>query len=82
VNVTREWKLSERVKLRPSLEVFNPLNMRVFSFGSNFIDFNNLGLCSTGGTLTTAQQDTCNAFLAPVRTMNGRRMRLGIRLDF
>jgi hypothetical protein len=82
LNVTREWKLSERLKLRPSLEVFNPLNMRIFSFGSNFIDFSSLGLCSSGGTLTTAQQDTCNSFLAPVRTMTGRRMRLGIRLDF
>ncbi|MFL6375723.1 MAG: TonB-dependent receptor domain-containing protein [Pyrinomonadaceae bacterium] len=82
VNVTRTWKIGERFKIRPSLEVFNPLNMRIFSFGSNFIDFNNLSLCSAGTGLTLAQQETCNTFLAPTRTMNQRRMRLGIRFDF
>jgi|CXWL01.1.fsa_nt_gi hypothetical protein len=82
VNVTREWKLSERFRLRPSLEVTNPLNLRVFSYGSNFINFDNLSLCTTGGTLTTAQRATCDGFVAPTRTMTHRRMRLGLRLDF
>jgi hypothetical protein len=82
VRVSRQFKLTERMKLLPSLEVTNPLNMNIFSFGSNFIDFGNLTLCSTGTTLTTAQQNTCNSFLAPTRTMVPRRMRVGIRLDF
>lgn len=82
VNVTREWKFGERFKLRPSFEVTNPLNMRVFSFGSNFINFDNLSVCSGGGSLTTAQQATCDGFLAPTRTSTHRRVRLGLRFDF
>jgi len=82
LNITREWKISERFKLRPSLEMTNPLNLRVFSYGSNFINFENLTLCTSGTTLTTAQQATCNGFVAPTRTMTHRRMRLGLRLDF
>lgn len=82
IRVSREFKLRERMKLLPSLEVTNPLNMNVFSFGSNFINFDNVTLCSTGGTLTTAQQNTCNGFLAPTRTGLSRRMRVGIRFDF
>jgi hypothetical protein len=82
LNVTREFKLTERVRLRPSFEVTNPLNMNIFSFGSNFINFDNLTPCTSGGTLTPAQQATCDGFLAPTRTMTSRRMRLGLRLDF
>jgi hypothetical protein len=82
LNFTREWKISERFRLRPSLEITNPFNMRVFSYGSNFINFDNLSLCTSGGTLTTAQQQTCDGFVAPTRTATHRRMRLGIRLDF
>ncbi|HRI03487.1 MAG TPA: carboxypeptidase regulatory-like domain-containing protein [Pyrinomonadaceae bacterium] len=82
VNLTREWKISERFRIRPSLEVTNPFNMRVFSYGSNFINFDNLSACTTGGALTTTQQNTCDGFLAPTRTMTHRRMRLGIRFDF
>ena len=82
INVTREFKLTERFRLRPSVEVTNPLNMNIFSFGSNFINFDNLSLCTTGGTLTTAQQATCDGFVAPTRTMTHRRMRVGLRFDF
>ncbi|MEQ1605417.1 MAG: TonB-dependent receptor [Pyrinomonadaceae bacterium] len=82
INVTREFKLTERLRMRPSVEVTNPLNLRVFSYGSNFINFDNLSLCTTGGTLTTAQQATCDGFVAPTRTMTHRRMRVGLRFDF
>lgn len=82
LNVTREWKLTERFRLRPSLEVTNPLNMNIFSFGSNFINFDNLSACTGPGPLTSTQQQTCNGFLAPTRTMTHRRMRLGLRFDF
>lgn len=70
-NVTREFRFGERFKLRPSLEVINPLNMTVFSFGSNFINLENL--------TTQGGQDS---FLAPTRTMTPRRIRLGLRFDF
>jgi hypothetical protein len=82
INVTREWKITERVRLRPSIEITNPLNMNIFSFGSNFINLENLAACTGTAPLTTTQQETCNGFLAPTRTMTHRRMRLGLRFDF
>lgn len=83
LNVTREFKISERFKIRPSLEVTNPLNMNVFSFGSNFINLDSIGPCINSSTpLSVAQQTICDGFLAPTRTMTSRRMRLGIRFDF
>ncbi|HEU4714090.1 MAG TPA: TonB-dependent receptor [Pyrinomonadaceae bacterium] len=39
LNVTREFHLSERVRLRPVIEFDNVLNKTVFSYGSEFIDF-------------------------------------------
>lgn len=82
LNVTREFKFSERFRLRPSLEITNPLNMNIFSFGSNFINFGNLAACSGSVTPTPTEQETCNGFLAPTRTMTSRRMRVGVRFDF
>ena len=41
LNVTREIHLSERVRLRPSVEFDNVLNKTVFSFGSEFINLDN-----------------------------------------
>jgi hypothetical protein len=82
VNITREFRFSERFRLRPSFETTNPLNMRIFSFGSNFINLDNITPCSSGGPLPAAQQTICDSFLAPTRTMTHRRMRLGLRFDF
>lgn len=71
LNVTREWKFGERMKLRPVIEFDNILNAAVFSYGAEYIDF---------GTLTTqAQQDQ---FLVPTRTYRQRQIRLGMRFDF
>ncbi|HKR21745.1 MAG TPA: hypothetical protein VJS17_04080, partial [Pyrinomonadaceae bacterium] len=39
LNVTRDFHLSDRVRLRPVIEFDNVLNKTVFSFGSEFIDF-------------------------------------------
>ena len=75
--VTREWKFNERYKLRPSIEITNPLNMNVFSFGSNFINFDQLNSTSAA-TVQTARDN----FLAPTRTITPRRIRLGLRFDF
>lgn len=38
ISVTREWRFSERMRLRPVIEINNVLNAAVFSFGSSFID--------------------------------------------
>ena len=77
LNVTREFKFKERFRIRPTAEFTNLLNMNVFSFGSNFINFENLS-SSNPVTLAGAQA----GFLAPTRTGVHRRMRFGIRFDF
>ena len=40
LNVVREIRVTERILLRPSVEFDNVLNKTVFSFGSEFINFN------------------------------------------
>jgi hypothetical protein len=77
LNVSRQFKFSERFRLRPSIEFNNILNMTVFSFGSNFIDFNLLN--STNPTTVANAQA---GFLAPTRTVRPRQIRLGLRFDF
>jgi hypothetical protein len=39
LNVTREFRLTDRVRVRPLIEFDNVLNKTVFSFGSEFINF-------------------------------------------
>jgi hypothetical protein len=74
LSVTREWKLGERMRLRPVAQFDNILNAAVFSYGSAFIDFNGL----TQVANSTAQQN----FLVPTRTYRQRQIRLGLRFDF
>jgi len=38
LNVTREFSVTERIRLRPSVEFDNVLNKTVFSFGSEFVN--------------------------------------------
>lgn len=77
LNVSREFRFGERFRLRPTAEFTNVLNWNVFSFGSNFINFDFLN--STNPlTVATAR----NAFLAPTRTQTSRRLRFGVRFDF
>lgn len=78
LNVAREFKITEKVRLRPVAEFDNLLNKTVFSFGSEFIDFNALGPTATDA----ARQEFLNTFLVPTRTMRPRQIRLGLRLDF
>jgi Carboxypeptidase regulatory-like domain/TonB dependent receptor len=47
LNVTRDFHLSERVRLRPVIEFDNVLNKTVFSFGSEFINFDDSFLVAT-----------------------------------
>ncbi|MDQ6653447.1 MAG: hypothetical protein M3Y84_11960, partial [Acidobacteriota bacterium] len=78
LNVTREFRLNERMQLRPVVEFDNVLNKTVFSFGSEFINFSALA-----PTATPAQrQGFLDSFLVPTRTLRPRQIRLGIRLDF
>jgi hypothetical protein len=77
LSLTREFKFSERFRLRPNLEFGNILNMTVFSFGSNFINFDLLN-STTPATVAAAQA----GFLAPTRTVRPRQIRLGMRFEF
>jgi hypothetical protein len=78
LNITREFALNERMKLRPVVEFDNVLNKTVFSFGSEFINFSTLA-----PTATAAQrQGFLDSFLVTTRTLRPRQIRLGIRLDF
>ena len=47
LNVMREIQITKRVRLRPSLEFDNVLNKTVFSFGSEFINFDDSFLVAT-----------------------------------
>jgi outer membrane receptor protein involved in Fe transport len=78
LNIGREFKINERVRLRPTVEIDNVLNATVFSFGSEFIDFSAFGPTST----PDARQAFIDSFLVPTRTMRPRQIRLGLRLDF
>ncbi|HEX8248772.1 MAG TPA: carboxypeptidase regulatory-like domain-containing protein [Pyrinomonadaceae bacterium] len=86
LNVSRQFKFTERIRLRPSIEFGNILNMTVFSFGSNFIDFNDLNVAALQANPTPAQILTqANAreiFLSPTRTYRPRQIRIGMRFEF
>jgi hypothetical protein len=66
MNVSREFKFTERMKLRPNIEINNVFNSTVFSFGTAFIN----------------QTDPQNTFLVPTRTYRPREIRVGLRFDF
>ena len=71
LSVTRDFRFGERFHLRPVVEVTNIFNATVYSFGSNFINLEDL-------TTQTGQ----DGFLAPTRTGIPRRFRFGMRFDF
>jgi hypothetical protein len=78
LNVTREFRIGERARLRPFVEFDNVLNRTVFSFGSEFINFDALSPTAT----TEQRQKFLDSFLVATRTMRPRQIRLGLRLDF
>jgi len=77
LTVSRRFKFTERFILRPSAEFGNILNMTVFSFGSNFINFDGL---NSSNAIT--QRNARNLLLAPTRTIRPRQIRLGLRFEF
>jgi hypothetical protein len=78
LNVTREFRLSQRLRLRPNIEIDNPLNKTVHTFGAEFINFNALRPAATA----VQRQTFLDSFLVPTHTLRPRRMRVGLRLDF
>lgn len=77
LNISRQFKFNERIRFRPVLELDNVFNMTVYSFGSNFINFDLLN-STDPATVARARE----GFLAPTRTYRPRQIRLGFRLDF
>lgn len=78
LNITRELRLNERMRLRPVVEFDNILNKTVFSFGTEFIDFS-----AFSPTATAAQRQAfLDSFLVTTRTLRARQVRLGVRFDF
>ena len=78
LNVSREFKLGEHMRLRPVIEFDNVLNKTVFSFGSEFIDFSAFSPAAS----SNSRQNFVDTFLAPSRTLRPRQIRVGMRLDF
>jgi Carboxypeptidase regulatory-like domain len=78
LSVTREFKFSERMKLRPVVQFDNVFNAAVFSYGADFIDFTRLSSTATATQTANFQ----NSFLVPTRTYRQRQIRLGVRFDF
>ncbi len=78
LNVSREFKIKEKMKLRWTAEFDNVLNATVFSFGSEFIDFNAFGPTSSPAT----RQAFIDSFLVTTRTLRPRQVRIGVRFDF
>ncbi len=71
MNVSREFKITQNIKLRPNIEVNNVFNARVFTFSSTYAN----------GGFINANADS-SLFLVPTRTYRPREIRLGVRFDF
>lgn len=78
LNVTREFQITRRVKLRTMIEFDNVLNKTVFSFGSEFINFDALSPNASNQQRQTFQ----DSFLVATRTTRPRQIRLGLRFEF
>lgn len=74
LNVTREFVFTKRFRLRPNVEIGNVFNATVFTFGSEFINFN--------PTTTEQRLSFEQEFLVPSRTLRQRQIRIGLRFDF
>lgn len=74
-NFSKRFKLTERFKLQFLAQFDNIFNTKVFSFGSDFINFNEIN------DPTQAEAFRQN-FLVPTRTLRPRQVQLGIRFDF
>ncbi|HEX9628652.1 MAG TPA: hypothetical protein VF961_01445, partial [Pyrinomonadaceae bacterium] len=71
-------RINEKMRLRPVIEIDNVLNKTVFSFGSEFINFNSFAPTAT----PEQRQAFLDSFLVTTRTLRPRQIRLGVRFDF
>jgi hypothetical protein len=78
LSLGREFRLSERARLRPTIEADNLLNKTVYTFGAEFINFNALRPDAT----PEQRRAFADAFLTPTRTLRPRSVRVGLRLEF
>ncbi|HLL72292.1 MAG TPA: TonB-dependent receptor [Pyrinomonadaceae bacterium] len=78
LNITREFRFSERLRLRPTVEIDNPLNKTVYTFGAEFINFSALRPTASA----QQRQAFLDSFLVPTHTLRPRSMRVGLRFDF
>jgi hypothetical protein len=78
LNITREFRFNERLRLRPTIEIDNPLNLTVYTFGAEFINFTALRPTAS----TQQRQAFLDSFLVPTHTLRPRSMRVGLRFDF
>lgn len=78
LSITREFRMSEKLRLRPTIEFDNLLNKTVFSFGTEFINFSALAPSAT----PEQRQAFLDSFLVTTRTLRPRQIRLGVRVDF
>jgi hypothetical protein len=78
LSVAREFRLSERARLRPTVEADNLLNKTVYTFGAEFIGFDALRPAATD----EQRRAFADGFLTPTRTLRPRTVRVGLRLDF
>lgn len=78
LNVTREVRLSQRLRLRPNIEIDNLLNKTVYTFGAEFINFNALRPAASAAQ----RQAFLDSFLVPTHTLRPRSLRVGLRFDF
>jgi hypothetical protein len=79
VGITREFRFSERLRIRPNVEVGNVLNAVVLSFGSGFIDYSTFGITNANqASKMTFEKD----FLVPIRAYRPRDIKFGLRVDF
>lgn len=78
LSITREFRINERVRLRPVVEFDNVLNKTVFSFGAEFINFNALSPSASAAQ----RQAFLDSFLLTTRTLRQRQIRIGLRFDF
>jgi hypothetical protein len=69
MNVSRTFRFTKRLRLRPNIEIGNVFNATVFTFGSEFINFN--------PTNTEQRLSFEENFLVPQRTTRPRTIRLG-----
>ncbi|NJM53956.1 MAG: TonB-dependent receptor [Blastocatellia bacterium] len=78
LSLSRDFKLNERMRLKPTFQFDNIFNAAVFNYGAGFIDFDALSPNASATTIANFQ----NAFLVPTRTFRPRQIRIGLRFDF